>query len=887
MFHLATYQNHIYFLSNDGTNGDAVWRTDGTESGTELFFDPEEGCTSLYNVEAISCDSGIFFLFRIKNVNELWFSDGTEQGTVLVTNNLPSRMRLLFGTGHSLYFSASKTGASIDDNIWISDATLSGTLELLETPKVYSKQYKFFKWNDKVYFTVRESDKCDLIYITDGSVTGTKKGLELPTANLGTINSICPAGDFLFVNVTNYGASSNYTSQLLSTTASSDSLKVIKKLRYVYTMVPFENRALISGDSAFSSSVWCSDGTAAGTHNLNPGNTLPYITTYGYFNGKLHFAGNGGLWYTDGTKQGTIKYSEQYTIGPSIVYNNKWYFNAVNSAGKQSVFYSDGTSNGTGVLNNPTTPYLVTDEFAGIINNRLCFYANTPEEGHTIWKTDGTEPGTTIVSDLDQCTAGLSIADYKIIDQKIFVSNNYKQVPRVFTIDLNTGDTTNLGYYASWPEPTAGNLARIQNGVYFNGSIDSISTNSGLIFTDGTWSGTKRISHPNEHPLGFRPQYFGIIDDKLYCSAYIKSSNSPGLLIYDGTSISCIDSASGKALLYPRNFTKYGDKVFFIAGDPYVKFELWSTDGTVQGTELILDTVSPQWTGFEPLATLNGKLIFNLNAHLRISDGTKAGTTLIKDAAKSERFKPIIIGDLAIYSAIGSTGGYEIWVTDGSTNGSKILLPKTADELLTELKLINNKVAFQVFDQKTRIWKYYQTDGTEQGTLLLSIDSGGYTYDNLNCGFANGIYYYKKLWPDDSIMASNGTSWNNTSLDMEPGGDWATLKEVFEVEGQAFAFYSDYSHNTELFRLIAPVGLSINEESENLTALKIFPNPSDDKINLSIPTSTQVVIRDMLGKVVLNKKYGGSLDVSELTSGMYVVTVVEGSVSRSAKFIKR
>src|SRR6516162_7273108 len=72
----------------------------------------------------------------------------------------------------------------------------------------------------------------------------------------------------------------------------------------------FNNEVLFNGFDAagnFSFNLWVTDGTAAGTYELNSGGADPTV-----FNNEVLFngrdaAGHNGLWVTDGTAAGTFE----------------------------------------------------------------------------------------------------------------------------------------------------------------------------------------------------------------------------------------------------------------------------------------------------------------------------------------------------------------------------------------------------------------------------------------------------------------------------------------------------------------------------------------------------------------------------------------------------
>ncbi|MEE2641338.1 MAG: ELWxxDGT repeat protein [Planctomycetota bacterium] len=121
----------LLFGANDGNNGFELWKSDGTESGTVLVKDIRPG-SGFSNPSDLTNVNGTLFFSANDGVSgvELWKSDGTDSGTFRVKDARPGSLSFLpqnlTNMNGTLFFRA------YDDSngweLWKSDGTDSGTV---------------------------------------------------------------------------------------------------------------------------------------------------------------------------------------------------------------------------------------------------------------------------------------------------------------------------------------------------------------------------------------------------------------------------------------------------------------------------------------------------------------------------------------------------------------------------------------------------------------------------------------------------------------------------------------------------------------------------------------------------------------------------------------
>jgi ELWxxDGT repeat protein len=150
-----------------------------------------------------------------------------------------------------------------------------------------------------------------------------------------------------------------------------------------------------------------------------------------------------------------------------------------------------------------------------------------------------------------------------------------------------------------------------------------------------------------------------------------------------------------------------GNRIFFIADDGVHGRELWVTDGSTEGTHMVADLV-PGAGGIvteqlEQMTSFRGLLYFRFNDgeynhgfELWVSDGTTLGTHLFKDigtgldqfgyAASSYPDELTVVGGKMFFSAWDPVYARELWETDGTVEGTRIV---------ADMSTVNNSSVYQ------------------------------------------------------------------------------------------------------------------------------------------------------------------------------------------------
>lgn len=810
--------DRVYFAADDGAHGVELWRSDGTTAGTVMVADIAPGLESSRPHDLAAFGSGVGFAARSTHGIdwEPWFSDGTLAGTLQLGDLEPGpdgSFPVFWGElGGELYFTAAESVHGTE--LWATDGTPQGThlaVDVLPGPESgllgLDHEYVlsiFVRLSGRLLFAGNDGDGHLTLFATDGTPQGTYP--------IRTIDDSIPYGLGHFGGRVYFGA----VDQL--------------------------------GQSDQSSGLWATDGTPEGTElvaEIATGWDARPPRDLHAAGGLLYFLADDGVhgvevWVSDGTTAGTSMLAD-FNPGPGSSSFFAWagfrpvaggaLFFVDDGAHGAEPWFSDGTAAGTISLGDlypgPTSSWSIFSSYAidraATIGGKAPFRAWSPDSGVELWVTDGTPAGTEQIEINHQASSlYLDVFPFSALwlprsvgafgDGVLLRANDGASGEEPWISDGTPGGTTRVadlypGMYGSFP---TGFIAARHGGVF-----SAYSPGGGCCAawsTDGT--------APTPLPFETTLDSTAVLDGVVIADSREASGNQANLVATDGTPAGTFDLGLGTPYGYP--LLTAGGHAYFGSDEPF------RTDGqTVEP----LATIRPgaESANAYPLAATAPGVVFAADDGVHGQEpwavDPEGGAVLLADvepgpdAGVSDWPGYPVVGQLPAAAAAGTAfflagaaaTGEELWASDGTPGGTRLVRdvfpgPRSAE--IRWLTAAGGRVYFTA-DDGAHGREPWVSDGSLDGTrLLVDLVPGPGSSNPAEFTAVGGRVYFAAHAPAHGreLWRSDGTPEGTLRVTDVAPGPLPTSPMALTLSAGAWLWFvaTDGVTGFELYRLAVP-----------------------------------------------------------------------------------
>lgn len=899
---LIAMENVLYFAATDGENGKELWRSDGTNEGTYMVKDiypnnNNNSSSSGPNHFVIFGDELFFIANDGVHGYELWKSDGTEEGTVLVTDINPG---ISNGVNGSLYV-----------------------------------------WNNELYFSGNDGEKGNEIWKTDGSASGTilVKNVNRDADGLMNNNTFVGTATYLYF----MGDNGTTGLELWKTDGSTDGTELVKNIwpgggwTYSYLKASAIDDLLIfvASDGVNGAEIWRSNGESSGTVMIKDINNTPIgsvedLVDMIAMDGDVYFVAEDDstkeLWRTDGTVNGTEKVSEINTSTSNIfsrLYadheSSSLYLFAATTENNRSVLWKYNLQDDN--LTEVAPVYDAYEQFVGDdfvrFNDRLFFSAENDKYGNELWVTDGTESGTMIAADVSYFRSGSPDKFVEVNDQLFFRANRgngrtlFKSDGSILGTDIvsqiNDGDYDALDKLS--------NMVEI-NGVLYFSANDGIHGYE-LWRSDGTETGTYLLKDTRNGPQSglynsndrlrlyeINGLIYFFANDGVHGSELWRSDGTENgtFMIKD---INTGNEYGGGS--FPFDFVELDGLIYFIARDTVSGTSLWSTDGSENSaTKIIsLNNITILKKVEDKLFLLAGTTSFS-SKDLWVSDGTLSGTTVIDNYGDVTDFRYLHDEGGLMYFVAQNQANYKesLYKTDGTPQGTEVIFSGEDHPLFDNIEITNafycgGNLYYRVVEIYGSNEEWWRLNNDVPELVIENAFVSNFSIKDMECFYDNLLFLAK----DHKISFINSQMSSPEDLDVTIiGGEQLTgfnaIHQFGILNDQVYFQATTNQSGSELYLTDLSLNtLSIESEFEenyrNLRTVKVYPNPVRDNVIVEskIQALKKIEIYDISGKTVLFHDkmldtYQTSISCQNLSKGIYLMNVYfEGNTIEKLKLI--
>lgn len=561
------------------------------------------------------------------------------------------------------------------------------------------------------------------------------------------------------------------------------------------------------------------------------------------------------------------------------------------------------------------------------VGNTLFFSAIDDADDRELWSSGGTQANTMLIKNIDVSTRDAAIQQVVQVGNKLFfVADDGVNGEAVWEADPAAGTVNMVADVTASSTDKVSGLAKFGNGVIFHNDSLGIYTYDGTNTTP--IASINPVAFDTEGSLFAEANGFAFFvhNDGTNGQELFRTNGTNGNMVL------VADLREGSGGSDPRELVPFNNQLFFV-GFQQGQFgetgrEVYFTNGT-NGANLLKDINSEQESLGGPitfssnpqgLTVSGGRLYFsadpgnsngNNGRELWSSDGTSFGTQLVFDirtgSNDSNPTNLTDVGGILYFSANNGSQGFEPWKTDGTSAGTSLLAninPGNASSNADEFRQSGTDVYFAATDVAggRELWKFDGTNttlvedlqtgvGSSNPATLGDVGMGRILVSAVETGTAD-----REFW-----IAGGSINGLDLALDMNPGSFFGSdPQSLVTIGGKTLFVGDDGTFGRELYVLeeFAPEVESVQIDTGGVQRSSIgsfqvtfntLVDVTGDAFEFRNLTTNQIaadtaVVGEVDGKTVVEFTFdfvaGGPVNANgKLLDGDYQLTVAANGIS--------
>ncbi len=858
-----------FFTTHTLEHGIELWRTDGTPYGTIRLTDLNNDPESRFSIRSLTAfQDKLYFIAEDYSYRvQIWVSDGTVGGThVAVDSGSSSPIQYigwqLTASSEAIYFIGSAPG-STSQVFRLDDATGATVAVTNFSPPEFFGIGNVIASGDQVYFVRYNGSLGPEIWKAGDDLEAPKLITRL--SQVSNMSDVVAIGNNLYFSELTADRHRLWTiderGQLAEITSfpGNGHINLSEGLEWNgELLLPYS----ISNGTSYVAGLWATDGTNEGSRIVSDSVYPSQLVKLG---NAVFFLSNGKLWKSDGTISGTSAIGIDESFSQLVSKSGHLFLTSVVG----TLWTSNGTHEGTHSIESPTLGAWLPFNSSSQADDGLLFFGYEGVHGVELWITDGDYSSAQLLKDLHHGTRSADASRLVNLDDRLFLTTN-----------------SGVSYKISHGQP----VEEIRpNGAWYTHHLSAAKS-------------TVYFVGQGQNATVYRADASGVQTVKTMVGSFVDalatSQNEAFFVIFGGSNAGLWHtdgSEAGTQILksFPGNYLSnltvddQTGRLWFEADDGVHGSELWTSDGTIDGTHLVKDISEGKSSSLiEAIYAHDEHVYFRLNNQAWVSDGTEAGT--IRLASVESSFGIVTthsfsaVGDVIYMSVFAQDKGWAIIRTQRTPETSWFVTDLSSIGVAPfNLTAFKGQLAFAAWDEDgLGIWTSDDANSTRLYSFGpdVSIESWSIAEDMLLFTVNNRVTSKQEIW------ASDGTVEGTRKLRQEAFDVLYVPREATFVEyggGIAFAAGTN-EYGVELVRidttmaLEAPTNVSVRPRTSSPSnSIHVdwdeMPGANDYEIHVLNETTQSIVVQQLLGS--------NQFDSNTLPAGAYRVLVRGRSIT--------